>query len=204
MKPFDGVSDDELWVLGKNHAAPAFGALFVRHVDAVYNHCFRRTGSWSMAEDLTSAVFLDAWRRRSEVRLDGESILPWLLAVANKSMLNASRSVRRQRRLLAKLPQAVAVPDFSEEAIERIDDERAMCHLLSVFNRLNRAEQDVLSLCDWAGLSYANAAVALAVPIGTVRSRLSRAREHLRELSSNDRLPAPGSSPNPLLKGEHS
>jgi RNA polymerase sigma-70 factor, ECF subfamily len=55
-----------------------FGRLFERHGRAVYNYCFRRTADWSAAEDLTSVVFLEAWRRRKDLRLDGDSLLPWL------------------------------------------------------------------------------------------------------------------------------
>lgn len=177
------LTDGELWRQAGQGDPSAFGALFERHIDAVYNHCFRRTGSWEAAEDLASVVFLEAWRRRREVSLSGESILPWLLAVANNVVRNRDRSLRRHRRLLAKLPPAVVAPDPADEAVSRVDDERAMQRVLEVFSRLLPDEQDVLALCVWAGLSYADAAVALGVPIGTVRSRLFRAREHLRKLA---------------------
>jgi Sigma-70 region 2 len=57
--------------------------LFERHAHGVYNHCFRRTASWADAEEITSAVFAEAWRRRHEVRPVHESARPWLLGVAN-------------------------------------------------------------------------------------------------------------------------
>jgi RNA polymerase sigma factor (sigma-70 family) len=177
------VTDGELWRSAAKGDPSAFGALFERHADAVYNHCFRRTGSWEAAEDLASVVFLEAWRRRRDVSLSGESILPWLLAVANNVVRNRDRSLRRHRRLLAKLPPAVVAPDPADEATSRVDDERAMRRVLQVFTRLLPDEQDVLALCVWAGLSYSDAAVALGIPVGTVRSRLSRAREHLRRLA---------------------
>ena len=82
---FDGVSDGDLWSQASAHEGAAFAELFERHSEAVYNHCFRRTGSWSLAEDLTSVAFLHAWRRRNQVKLHGDSILPWLLAVANNA-----------------------------------------------------------------------------------------------------------------------
>ena len=59
-----------------------------------------------------------------------------------------------------------------------------MRQLLRLFARLPRREQDVVALCDWSGLSYDDAAVALDIPIGTVRSRLARGRRRLRELAS--------------------
>ncbi|MBO0827287.1 MAG: sigma-70 family RNA polymerase sigma factor [Streptosporangiales bacterium] len=188
----DRRGDAELWAMVGRDDPSAFGELFERHADAVYNHCFRRTGSWSTAEDLTSAVFLDAWRRRHEVTLTTESVLPWLLAVANNDVRNQRRALWRRRRLIAKLPHAVVAPDPADEAAERIDDERAMQRVLKVFRKLTAGEQDVLALCVWAELSYADAAVALGVPVGTVRSRLARARQQLRRLTDSGELDAAG------------
>ena len=134
-----------------------------------------------MAEDLTSVVFAEAWRKRKDVRLSGESVLPWLLAVANNATRNAERSLRRHRRLLASLPSPEPVPDVADDAASRADSERDMRALRAVIEGLVPPEREVLELCDWAGLSYAEAASALRVPVGTVRSRLSRARRHVRD-----------------------
>lgn len=200
-------SDADLWMRVSKHDPAAFRELFERHSSAVYNHCFRRTASWSSAQDLTSVVFLEAWRRRRDVRLSEDSILPWLLAVANNASRNRDRSLRRHRRLLAKLPSAMLVPDPADEVAGRIDDERAMSRVLSVWSHLTQPEQDVLALCVWAELSYADAAVALGVPIGTVRSRLARARDHLRALTTNSTIDLTNSKttvPTLKLDGEHS
>ena len=84
-----------------------------------------------------SVVFLEAWRKRRQVKFEGESVLPWLLAVANNSIRNGNRSLRRYRRLLTKLPRAVAIPDQSDEAIGRID---ALDEELSQSDRYMEAE----------------------------------------------------------------
>jgi RNA polymerase sigma-70 factor (ECF subfamily) len=194
------VSDIELWSqAAEQYEGPAFGALFERHADRVYAFCFSRTGSWSTAEDLTSVVFLEAWRRRREVRFTSDSVLPWLLGVASNASLNAQRSLRRHRRLLAKLPPASDEPDIADEAAIRVDTERAAAHLLCAVSELREPEREVLALCDWAGLSYAEAATALGLPVGTVRSRLSRARQHLRELAGAGTGPAAGQASASLL-----
>lgn len=186
MTDLTALSDGELWSLAaRARDGEAFGQLFERHANAVYTHCFRRTGSWSAAEDLTSVVFLEAWRKRRDVRLAGESVLPWLLAVANNATRNADRSIRRHQRLLARLPQPQPEPDVAEDAARRADEERAMRLVLGELRALAEPEREVLALCDWAGLSYADAAAALGVPTGTVRSRLSRARQHLRERAAH-------------------
>jgi RNA polymerase sigma-70 factor (ECF subfamily) len=182
------ASDQDLWSQAANEfAGEAFGELFERHADRVYAHCFSRTGSWSMAEDLTSVVFLEAWRRRSEVRFSGDSALPWLLGVANNATRNAQRSLRRHNLLLAKLPPPGEEADIAAAAAAKVDQERLAQHLLCAMGGLRQAEQEVLALCDWAGLSYAEAAVAMGVPEGTVRSRLFRARQRLRDLADDSR-----------------
>ena len=136
----------------------------------VYNHCFRRTADWSLAEDLTSVVFLEAWRRRKQVRMHEDSVLPWLLAVANNCLRNAERSRRRYKRLLAKLPVPDDAADLALETSERLDDAESMRRILVVVHTLSREDQEVIALCDWSGLTYEEAATALAVPIGTVKS----------------------------------
>lgn len=181
MSSFEEPSDQELWERAAGRDGSAFGLLFERHGGTVYNHCFRRTASWTEAEDLTSTVFLEAWRRRKDVQMYSDSILPWLLAVANNVMRNVGRSKRRHQRFLTKLPPPQASSDFVDELAYRVDDERAMSEILAAVGRLRIEEQEAIALCDWAGVSYEAAAAALGVPVGTVRSRLSRAHRRLRE-----------------------
>lgn len=180
-------SDVELWQeAAAHHDAAAFGELFERHADAVYNHLFRRTASWSTAEELTSIVFMTAWRRRRTAGLCGDAVLPWLLAVGNNVVRNAERARRRYGRLLAKLPPPAEGADFGDEAAARADDERLMAAVLRSLSGLREEEREVVALCDWSGLTQAEAAAALGIPAGTVGSRLARAHAHLRD----DLLPA--------------
>jgi RNA polymerase sigma-70 factor (ECF subfamily) len=178
------VSDRELWQQAVEGSPDGFGLLFERHARTVYNFCFRRSGSCSLAEDPTSEVFLVAWRRRSDVVFTAgiESVLPWLLGVSLNLVRNRRRSDRRATAAIAHLDAAANEADFSDEVVGRLTDERQMREVLAVFDRLPVREQEVLALCAWADLSYEDCALGLGVPIGTVRSRLSRARGHLREL----------------------
>ena len=178
----EGLSDADLWGRVTGHDGEAFAVLFDRHSKKVYNHCFRRSADWSMAEDLTSVVFLEAWRKRRQVRLHGDSVLPWLLAVANNCLRNAQRSRRRYHRLLAKLPRPEDTPPLDVQASDRLDDEVSMRRLILELRQLTTEDQEVIALCDWSGLSYEEASTALEIPVGTVKSRLSRARTRLREL----------------------
>ena len=89
--PESGVTatDRVLWDRSSAGDEQAFGQLYDRHVRAVFTFLHRRTASWTEAEDLTSAVFLQAWRRRTDVVLDRDSVLPWLLGVADYTARSA-------------------------------------------------------------------------------------------------------------------
>jgi RNA polymerase sigma-70 factor (ECF subfamily) len=78
VEPFERWTDRELW-LRAGDQPEAFGELFQRHARAVYVFCARRTADLAVAEDLVSVVFLEAWRRRRSIEIDGASALPWLL-----------------------------------------------------------------------------------------------------------------------------
>jgi RNA polymerase sigma factor (sigma-70 family) len=177
------ATDAELWRRAAQGEPDPFGVLFERHARTVYNYLFRRTADWALAEDLTSVVFLEAWRRRADVRLDGGAALPWLLGVASNVLRNRRRSQWRYRAALERVPREQR-EDFADEADGRVDDERRMRFVLRSLSALPRHEQEVLALCGWMELSYEEAAIALDVPVGTVRSRLSRARARMRELTA--------------------
>ena len=70
--------DSVLWSRARSGDSEAFGMLFERHAQTIYNYCFRRIGSWAVAEDLVSIVFLEAWRRVDKQLPSGKE-LPWLL-----------------------------------------------------------------------------------------------------------------------------
>ncbi|MGX2996616.1 RNA polymerase sigma factor [Streptomyces sp. JNUCC 64] len=159
--------------------ADAFGELFDTYARSVYNHGFRLTGDWVAAEDVVSLTFLEAWRLRGRIDPEGGSLRPWLLGVATNVTRNTRRTARRHAAAVARLPRAEAVPDFADELAERIDDAEQLALVRAALARLRRAEREVLALCVWSGLDYASAAAALGVPVGTVRSRLSRARKKL-------------------------
>jgi RNA polymerase sigma factor (sigma-70 family) len=182
-------SDALLWKLVQNGDHEAFGRLFVRHANRVHTYCFRRTGSWPAAEDALSVVFMETWRRRDDVRVVEDTMLPWLFAVANNVTRNLDRSLRRYANLMHAVPSPESVPDHADEVAARVDDERRMRLVLRELAKLGRIDQDVIAMCDWEGVSYEEAAIALGVPVGTVKSRLSRARARLRELLAAGLVP---------------
>jgi RNA polymerase sigma factor (sigma-70 family) len=162
----------------------ALAALFDRYGDRIYNHCFRATGDWAEAEDATSTVFLEVWRHRRRVQLHDGSALPWLYGVATNVCRNLTRSRRRRQRAISALPRPVAEPDHAERVTDRVGSMERMQSVLAAVEALPPREREVLGLVAWSGLSYEQAAAALDVPVGTVRSRLSRARARLTGLTS--------------------
>lgn len=160
----------------------AFEVLFQRHMKAIWNYSYRLTGSWSEAEDLTSATFLTAWRRRDRIRVVNDSALPWLYTVAR----NTARTLHRGRRRLLKALPALAEPgeqhDHADDVSSRIDDDRQLGRVRAVMPRLSTAEREAIELCLFAGLSTAEAAVVLGRAEVSVRSRLSRAKARLRTI----------------------
>jgi len=143
---------------------------------SVYQLCFWRTADAGLAEELSAAVFLEAWRRRGRTELSQPSVLPWLLGMA----VNLLRAARRRKAALERLPSLPAAPDPAEVVAARLDAETGMRAVRTAMDRLPRREQEVLELCVWAGLDYQHAAQILGVAPGTVGSRLSRAGAQLR------------------------
>ncbi len=193
MEDTSARDDQVLWDAAVAGDAGAYGELFTRHHRAVYNYCFRRVSSWAQAEDLVSVVFLEAWRTRQPLTLASGSLLPWLIRIGTHV---THRHHRSEGRFSAALDRAAALTpsaerDHADDVAARLDDERAMAAVLAEVSRLPQIDQDVIGACVFAGLDYASAAEALDLPVGTVRSRLSRARArlartapHLRRLST--------------------
>ncbi len=178
MRPYDELDDADLWELSSRDRE-AFGEIFRRHARAVFAVCYWRTGDAAMAEDVTSVVFLEAWRRRDLVVLEQRSVLPWLLGVANHTSRNATRSLRRYTQALKRLDGHREVPS-DDGVIDRIDAETSLRLVNDMARDLSEQEREIVLLVFWSGLSYEATSVALGVPVGTVRSRVSRTRRKLQ------------------------
>ncbi|MCD7440463.1 RNA polymerase sigma factor [Streptomyces lincolnensis] len=173
----------------------AFADLYDAYARAVHNHALRLTGDWSEAEEAMSETFLAAWRTRESVDPEGGSLKPWLLGIATHKAHNANRGRRRRLAFLARSPKPRPVEDFAEETAGRIDDARRLALVHEALGRLRRQDREVFALCVAAGLDYRQAAEALGIPVGTVRSRLSRARARLARLAEQGSGPAGAEPP---------
>lgn len=163
-------SDEVVWAAALEGNGDAFGRIFDRHRHRLYRHSYRLVPVAADADDVVAIAFLEAWRRRTAARFVDGSILPWLLVIATNSSRNLSRSARRYQALLTKLPTG-------EHGRNHADDTDDEAH--ASLAKLSLADQQVITLCVLDGYSEREAAEAIGVAPGTVKSRLSRAKARL-------------------------
>lgn len=174
-----GDSDSVLWGRCAQGDSDALGELFDKHADALFRYALSRTRSWHDAEELVSLTFLEAWRQRARLKLESDTLLPWLLGVATNVDRNRARSQRRHEQFLTRLPHSEHSPDHASEIAERLDAEAEVSRLLGGAAGLSPGERDVVILCLMQAYSYEETAAALRVRLGTVKSRLNRAKKKL-------------------------
>jgi RNA polymerase sigma-70 factor (ECF subfamily) len=165
--------------------------LVAQHHQAVYRYAYRLSGSVPDAEDLTQQVFLLAQQKLGQLRDEG-SAQAWLFAILRNCFLKA----RQQRRPVAatnvRLDMEAIPAEVPPDA--EIDRDR----LQEAVNRLPAPFRVVLLMFYYEGCSYRQIAEQLDLPIGTVMSRLSRAKRHLRSrLFGPQRSPTGTSQPSP-------
>jgi RNA polymerase sigma-70 factor (ECF subfamily) len=148
-----------------------FAIVYERHLDAVAAYLTRRVGG-DLAEDLSAEVFVRAFRARASFRPVHDTARPWLFGIAGNLVVDHRRAERR--RLLGLQRVARTCPEGVSPELAGISSELAQCLLA-----LPAADRDTLLLVAWGELSYEETATALGVPIGTVRSRIARARRRL-------------------------
>jgi RNA polymerase sigma factor (sigma-70 family) len=155
----------------------SFDAAFEEEFAPLHRYLARRLGA-SVADDLAAETFAVAFR--SWDRLDPERpVRPWLYGIAANLVRH---HWRKERRMLRAYARSGIDPVFAEDdvAVERADADARHQELAAALAELRRDEREVLLLNAWTELSDSEIAVALDLPVGTVKSRLSRAREKLR------------------------
>jgi RNA polymerase sigma factor (sigma-70 family) len=170
------LSDAE--VIRSSLAAPdVFVMLFERHFDSIHGYLVRRAGPDSGSE-LASEVFVTAFARRSRYDLARPDATPWLFGIAANLLHRRRRNEARQLRAYARTGVDQA---STNDPAERPDPA-----LAAALGALKPADRETLLLFAWADLDYEQIAEALRVPVGTVRSRLNRARRKLRTALADD------------------
>ncbi|MFC0678300.1 RNA polymerase sigma factor [Lysobacter korlensis] len=160
----------------------AFTALFDRYEKRVLNVCWRIVQHREDAEDAAAIAFQTLWSRRHHVREVDGSVWPWLLTTTVNVCNTYRRGRGRYRTFLAKLRPEVWHVSATEVAEQRIEQQGRLGPTWTAFARLTADEQTILLLCVVEELPQADVARALGIRPGTVKSRLSRAKERLRNL----------------------
>ena len=159
----------------------AFAAVFDRHYDFVHRYLARRVGL-DMADDLASETFTTAFRVRARFDLAHSDARPWLLGIATNLVRHHRRAEVRRLRAYEHLETEAAVGIDEALVAARVDAAAERPRIARALARIPDGDRDALLLLAWADLTYAEIAIALDIPIGTVRSRVHRARRRLREL----------------------
>jgi RNA polymerase sigma factor (sigma-70 family) len=174
---------DDAAVIERSASDPeAFAILYDRHAAVLHRYAARRLGQ-DAADDIVADTFLIAFRKRArfEPRASPDA-RPWLYGIAANLI---SKHTRSEVRMLRAYARTGADPVLTrqatlDDALARVDSASARRELARALATLAQGDREVLLLVAWADLSYAEVATALGIPLGTVRSRLNRARTKVR------------------------
>ena len=174
MKPLRSLSDSGLLRRMRRGEEDAFGVLYGRYSRPVYRFVLHMTGKQESAEEITQETFLVLIRRPQDYNPERGSVAAWLLGIA--------------RMLVRRIEQ----PTRRLESIEDFGEWPASCDVLNDLTRRETVDavrdavltlppvyREAIVLCEFEELDYAHAAAVLDCPVGTVRSRLHRARNLL-------------------------
>jgi RNA polymerase sigma factor (sigma-70 family) len=173
-----GDEDDAAVITRSLRHPESFGVVYDRHAPAIYRYVTRRLGP-DAADDLVAETFLAAFRQRSRYDLAQASARPWLYGIATRLVGRHRRDEARFYRAMARTGVDPAAEPVADQVTRRVTAQAACRELTAAIAALPPAYRDVLLLIA-SGLGYQETAVALGVPIGTVSSRLLRARRQLR------------------------
>lgn len=177
--PPGGTCDADL-IAGSAAQPEQFAVLFRRHSGALHRYVARRLGP-DAAEDIVAEVFLTAFRQRDRYQTAQPDARPWLYGIATNLIGRHRRAEVRMYRALARTGADPVTEPFTDQVEDRVIAAGTARPLAAALARLPAAYRNALLLVAWGDLTYEQAAVSLGVPVGTVRSRISRARARLRQ-----------------------
>ena len=160
----------------------SFGELFDRHATTMFRYFVRRVGP-DDADSLLGELFRIAFEKRAGFDTERAEARPWLYGIASNLLARHRQGEARRLDATARLVNtSIAASDLFSEVDARLDASRLWPDVAAAIATLPQGERDTLLLFAWEGMPYDQIASALDVPVGTVRSRLNRARGRLREL----------------------
>ena len=157
-----------------------FGEIFDRHAAVVLGYLARRLGP-DPAEGILAECFRIAFERRASFDPEATSARPWLFGIASNLLRKHRRSEARRLRATARLLQEQAAPlPVEAGTVSQLDRKELWPRVADAISALPEHEREALLLFAWEELPYQEVAQTLGVKVGTVRSRIHRARERLR------------------------
>lgn len=179
------ITDSE--VIAQSMAQPEkFAVLYDRYANVLYRYAYSRVGA--DAEDVVASSFLAAFQARHRYDQVRPEAKPWLFGILTKEIARRHRTELARYRAMLKLPVADVTPGVADDVVGDVIAQTARHALIKALAKLSSGDRDTLLLIAWSGLSYEEAAAALRIPIGTVRSRLNRARRKMRDALRNSDL----------------
>jgi RNA polymerase sigma factor (sigma-70 family) len=175
----DADADDATVIQLSRREPEQFTVLFRRHAPHIQRYVIRRLGS-DAADDIVAETFLLAFRQRDRYDPARADARPWLYGIATNLIGRHRRAEVRLYRALARTGADPVCEPFTDRVDDRVSAGQAGQLIAAALAGLPAELRDTLLLAAWSNLSYEQIALALHVPVGTVRSRLSRARTRLR------------------------
>ena len=156
----------------------AFGEIFERHYDTIFQYLARRIGPTS-GEDSASEVFLEAFRSRRRFDASAASALPWLFGITTNVLRRHARARARRTSTLERAASNTEIW-FDPDVAFLVDAQTDLEIVRDVLESMDSRERELLLLAALTDLSYEEISAALGIPVGTVKSQLSRSRLRLR------------------------
>ncbi|MET8142220.1 RNA polymerase sigma factor [Sphaerisporangium sp. NPDC005288] len=175
----EAILEDAELIQRSRRDPAAFGVLFDRHAPALHRYVTRRLGD-SLADDVVADTFLAAFRRRDRYDARHPNARPWLYGIAANLIGKHRRTEVRFYLALARTGVDEVAESYADRVEARVSASAAQRDLAGALALLSPEDREVLLLIAWADLSYEEVALSLGIPIGTVRSRLHRARKKTR------------------------
>ncbi|MEU4696674.1 RNA polymerase sigma factor [Nonomuraea dietziae] len=185
-QPVETLEADDAELIRRSHDDPEqFAGLFDRYIQQIHRYVARRLGTQA-ADDIAAETFLAAFRRRASYDLTQRLARPWLYGIATTLMARHRRGEERFLRALSRTGVDPLPEPMADAVVGRVAAQEEDRRLAGALAGLSQGDRDVLLLVAWGDLTYEEVATALGVPIGTVRSRLHRARRKARVALGGD------------------
>ncbi|MEO5921801.1 MAG: sigma-70 family RNA polymerase sigma factor, partial [Pseudolysinimonas sp.] len=164
--------------------ARAFGDLFDRHATAVYRFAYSLTHDETEAQELVQETFVTAWKKLADIRLVGDSMLPWLIVATR----HHSQNLRRAKQRAATFPLDDHILNHGAEGIraDRAEHREELDWVFAAVRELSESDQRIIELCLYEGRTYKEAALQLGLSVTGVTKRVERARAKLRKMRDDD------------------